>query len=97
MPADPISQYLEDFGAHMGEAKAKAHEIHLNLKMIHNVLVDYGRINEDISPEQRQATKEEDRRAWLESGRQVAAPWDRPRGHALTPTTGAPLPTPTRT
>ena len=69
MPADPVSRYLEDSGANMGEAKANAHEIYLNLKTSHNVLVDYGRINGDISPEQRQAKKEEDRRAWLESGR----------------------------
>ena len=67
MPADPISRYLEDFGADMGKAETKAREIYQNLKTSYNVLVDYGRINGDISPEQRQAKKEEDRRVWLES------------------------------
>ena len=67
MPADPISRYLEDFGADMGKAETKAREIYQNLKTTYNVLVDYGRINGDISPEQRQAKKEEDRRVWLES------------------------------
>ena len=51
----------------MGKAETKAREIYQNLKTTYNVLVDYGRINGDISPEQRQAKKEEDRRVWLES------------------------------
>ena len=61
-----------DFGASMGEAKAKAHEMYMSLKTSHNVLADYGRINGDISPEQKQARKEEDRRVWLETGRHIA-------------------------
>ena len=66
MPADPISRYVEDFDCDLDRATIKAKQIFEDLEARDHLMVPYGRVNGLISPEERQAKKEELKRQWEE-------------------------------
>ena len=59
MPADPVSRYVEDFGCDLDKSAIKAKQIFEELEARDHLMVPYGRVNGLISPEERQARKEE--------------------------------------
>ena len=66
MPADPVSRHVEDFDCDLGKSKIKAQQIFEELGARDHMMVPYGRVDGLISPEERQANKEESKRRWEE-------------------------------
>ena len=64
MPANPISRHVVDFKGDLGRAQGRAREIFRDLVAMDHNLVYYGRVNELLSPEERQRRKEEERELW---------------------------------
>ena len=57
---------MEDFDCDLGKSKIKAQQIFEELEARDHLMVPYGRVNGLISPEERQASKEESKIKWEE-------------------------------
>ena len=77
MPADPISRHVEDFGSHWKRSEAKAEENFTDLEAMDRIMVPYWRVNSLISPEEREANREESKRRWEEEQEEVFVWWSR--------------------
>ena len=75
MRADLVSRYVEDLGCDLDKASVMAGEKFKDLEAMDNYLEPYGRVNGLVSPEERQAKKEESKRKHAETPGCVANWW----------------------